>query len=168
MISPEFVFRQGTVSDTEQLKNLGLLSYGQYFPLLSPEAKDKLQKGVSNKGLYEELLVKSQCFVCEDKGLIVGMAFLVPSGNPWDIFPAEWSYIRMVGVDPAYGGKGIAKKLTSQCIDFAQQSGEKIVALHTSEMMDAARHIYEGFGFKILREIEPRFGKRYWLYTLDL
>jgi len=35
-------------------------------------------------------------------------------------------------------------------------------------MMDKARHIYESLGFKILKEIVPRLGKKYWLYTLDL
>jgi uncharacterized protein (DUF1810 family) len=34
--------------------------------------------------------------------------------------------------------------------------------------MDAARHIYESLGFTILKEIPNRFGKRYWLYTLNI
>ncbi len=84
------------------------------------------------------------------------------------MFKAEWSYIRLVGVDPDYRGKGIAKNLTEMCLEFAKKTKEKIIALHTSEFMDAARHIYESLGFKVLREIEPRLGKRYWLYTLEL
>ncbi|HTA61317.1 MAG TPA: GNAT family N-acetyltransferase, partial [Bacteroidia bacterium] len=99
---------------------------------------------------------------------IIGMAYIVSSGNPWDIFKAEWSYIRMVGVNPAYGGQGIAKALTSMCINHAVKTNEKIIALHTSEFMNAARHIYESLGFKILQPIEPRFGKKYWLYTLSI
>jgi ribosomal protein S18 acetylase RimI-like enzyme len=54
------------------------------------------------------------------------------------------------------------------CIDKAKQTKEKTIALHTSEFMDAARHIYESLGFKVLHEIAPRLGKKYWLYTLDL
>jgi len=42
------------------------------------------------------------------------------------------------------------------------------MALHTSEMMRSARHIYEKIGFNILKEIEPRLGVKYWLYTLEL
>jgi hypothetical protein len=34
--------------------------------------------------------------------------------------------------------------------------------------MDTARHIYESVGFKVLKEIDQRLGKRYWLYKLDL
>ena len=74
----------------------------------------------------------------------------------------------MVGVKPKYRGQAIAKTLTQMCIDFAKQSNEKTIALHTSEFMDAARHIYEGIGFKVLKEIPPLFGKKYWLYTLEL
>ena len=34
--------------------------------------------------------------------------------------------------------------------------------------MGSARHIYEKMGFEILKEIEPRLGVKYWLYTLEL
>lgn len=54
------------------------------------------------------------------------------------------------------------------CIEVAKKNNEQIMALHTSEIMESARHIYEKLGFKILKEIEPRLGVRYWLYTFDL
>jgi ribosomal protein S18 acetylase RimI-like enzyme len=73
----------------------------------------------------------------------------------------------MVGVDPAYRGQGIAKTLTKMCIDHARYNNEKTIALHTSEFMGPARHIYESMGFKVQYEI-PLFGKRYWIYKLDL
>jgi len=76
--------------------------------------------------------------------------------------------MRMVGVNPKHRGQGIAKTLTEMCIEFAKQSDEKTIALHTSEFMDAARHIYENIGFTVLKEIPLLFGKKYWLYTLDL
>ena len=96
------------------------------------------------------------------------MAYVIPKGNPTDIFQEDWSYIRMVGVNPNYNGNGIGKRLTQLCIDHAKETGENVVALHTSEFMDAARHIYESMGFKQIRELEPRLGKRYWLYQLEL
>jgi len=51
---------------------------------------------------------------------------------------------------------------------MTEELKEKTIALHTSEFMDAARHIYEGLGFIMVKEIPPRYGKRYWLYRLDL
>jgi ribosomal protein S18 acetylase RimI-like enzyme len=96
------------------------------------------------------------------------MAFLVSKGNPTDIYEEEWSYVRFVTVDPDFGGQGIGRKLTTMCIAAARQNGEKTIALHTSELMGKARHIYETLGFEILKEIDQRLGKRYWLYKLDL
>lgn len=160
-------FRKATLADKDQLKHLGLISYGQFAQLLG-EQWDKMQTNLSNDENWIKIISESTGFVCCDADKIIGMAFIISSGNPWDIFKAEWSYIRLVGVNPLYSGKGIAKELTKLCIDHAKQCGEKTLALHTSEFMNAARHIYESAGFKVLQEIEPRFGKKYWLYTLDL
>jgi ribosomal protein S18 acetylase RimI-like enzyme len=163
-----FTYRDATEQDIPELIRLGLVSYGQYEPLLSPENREKMQSSISNPDNWKRILATSKSFLCMDKDAIAGMAFLVRSGNPWDIFKAEWSYIRMVGVEPAYEGRGIAKTLTRMCLDHAKQTGEKTIALHTSEIMPAARHIYESFGFKILYEIPQRLGVRYWIYTLEL
>jgi ribosomal protein S18 acetylase RimI-like enzyme len=73
-----------------------------------------------------------------------------------------------VSVHPEHSGKGIGRRLTEKCIEMAKSNHEKMIALHTSEMMNKARHIYESLGFTILRELEPRLGKKYWLYTLSL
>lgn len=160
-------YRKATLTDKDQLKRLGLISYGQFAELLGEHWK-KMQANLSSDENWQKIITGSTGFVCCDADKIIGMAFIISSGNPWDIFKAEWSYIRLVGVDPDYSGKGIAKHLTKLCIDHAKQSGENTVALHTSEFTNAARHIYESAGFKILQEIEPRFGKKYWIYTLHL
>lgn len=74
----------------------------------------------------------------------------------------------MVAVNPKYRGHGISKKLTQNCIVYATKNGETTIALHTSEFMNAARYIYESLGFERIKELEPLFGKRYWLYQLEL
>ncbi len=168
MSSTTLTYRQGSLADKDQLKHLGIISYGQYKPQMAPEHFEMMDRNLHNDENVAALINSSRCFVCLDGDRIVGMAYLVPSGHPWDVFEADWSYIRMVGVDPAYQGKGIARRLTLQCIDFAKQNNEKLIALHTSEMMDAARHIYESLGFERIREIPLRLGKKYWLYQLKL
>jgi ribosomal protein S18 acetylase RimI-like enzyme len=163
-----YLYRHATLADKQQLIALALISYGQYAPELAAEHLEKMKKTISNEETWTSLIATSKSIVCVDGDKIIGMAFLIPHGNPWDIFKAEWSYIRLVGVNPEYQGQGIAKTLTRRCIDYAIALKEKTVALHTSEMMHAARHIYESAGFRILKEIEPRLGKRYWIYTLEL
>jgi len=168
MTLSHYHFREGNIKDLAQVKKLGLFSFSQYFNELTEENKNILEKALNDEQKTINLLTHSKSFVCEYEQQIVGMAFLVPSGNAFDVFEKEWAVIRMVSVNPMHGGKGIAKSLTQNCIAFAKQTNEKTIALHTSEMMHAARHIYENLGFKILKEIEPRFGKRYWLYLLNL
>ncbi|MCE3229583.1 MAG: putative acetyltransferase, family [Bacteroidetes bacterium] len=160
-------YRKAKPEELSKLRELGLLSYSQHKDVLG-ENWNTMEKNLKSDAFWDKLLGISVPFVCEDYNKIVGMAFLVPSGHPDEIYQADWSHIRMVGVDPAYSGKGISKKLTQMCIEQAKENGEKIITLHTSEFMNAARHVYEGLGFTIMKEIPPRFGKRYWLYKLDL
>ena len=96
------------------------------------------------------------------------MSFLVASGNPTEIYNEDQCYIRFVTVSKEYEGLKIGQNLTQKCIEFARTNGEKKIALHTSEFMNKARHIYEKLGFKIVKEIEPRYGKKYWLYEMNL
>lgn len=161
-------YRAGNLNDLSALKELGLITMGQYAPQLLPEHWKTLHDGLQNEERLTELIRISKLFVCVHDNKLIGRAFLVPQGHPTPIFEKEWAQIRMVGVHPDYTGKGIAKELTRLCIEEARQLGEKTIALHTSEMMDAARHIYESMGFKKIKEIDPLFGKRYWLYQLEL
>jgi len=162
-------YKQGSIDDLNELKDLAVKSWGQFQSKLTSNNWTKLYTSLTDDKTYTELLDKSNCLVCtSDQGKIIGMAFLVPNGNPTDIYDKEWSYIRFVSVDPDFGGQGIGRKLTAMCIETARKNEEKAIALHTSELMDKARHIYETLGFTILEEIDQRLGKRYWLYKLDL
>jgi len=161
-------YRNATKEDLKDLKKLGIKSWTPFRKQLTDENWKLLNRSISDDKTYEDLINQSVCTVCVADETIVGMAFLVSNGNPTDIYLEEWSYIRFVSVDPEFGGRGIGRKLTTMCIDMAKQNGEQTIALHTSEMMDKARHIYESLGFKLLREIAPRMGKRYWLYKLEL
>lgn len=161
-------YRIATLQDKARLQDLGLNSYGQFKNILTEENWSKLNSFLTNEKSYSDLLSNSKCFVCETNDEIIGMAYIIPKGNPTEIFQTDWSYIRMVGVNTEFEGKGIGKKLIQMCIDFAVETNENIIALHTSEFMNAARHIYENIGFKQIKELEPRLGKKYWLYILDL
>jgi ribosomal protein S18 acetylase RimI-like enzyme len=107
-------------------------------------------------------------FVCEENGQLLGMAYLVPGGNPTKVYTADTSYIRMVGVDPKAGGKGIAQTLTKLCIEKAKETGETKISLHSAEIMYDARHIYEKLGFKKIRLLDEHYGLKYWLYEMAL
>ena len=162
-------FRKGNKNDLEQLKELGVKSWTQFKDELTNDNWNELHKSLNSYETYNELLEKSECIICEnDASEIIGMAFLIPNGNPTEIYDEKWCHLRFVSVSPEFRGENIGGILTRICIEIARKNNEQTMALHTSEIMKSARHIYEKIGFKILKEIEPRLGIKYWLYTLEL
>ncbi len=161
-------YRRASHDDLNQLNDLHIASYSEFEKSLPQDGWRTLNASLQDRNRLIDVFAHSQAFVAETNGQIVGMAFLVSSGNPTTIYPADWSYIRMVGVHPSFRGNGIGKRLTLMCIDEAQKGGEKIIGLHTSEVMNAARHVYESLGFKVFKEIDKIFGVCYWLYKMNL
>ncbi len=161
--------RNGNLQDLQQIKSLGLAVWSQFKTQLTDDNWNLLQENLSNEKRYADLLNHCDSFICENEANeIIGFVFLMPSGNPTDIFTEQQSYIRYLTVSEKYKGQKLGQLLTEKCIEKAIENGEKYIALHTSEMMPAARHIYEKSGFKIIKEIEPRLGKKYWVYQLDI
>jgi ribosomal protein S18 acetylase RimI-like enzyme len=167
-MQPPVSYRKGSLADLEQLMELAEYSYGQFAEVLTEDNWKKMNTFLHNKEAFIQLIEKSAVFVCMNDKNIIGMAYLMPSGNPTPIYQSDWCYIRLVGVNPKYRGLGIAKKLTQLCIEYARETHEKMIALHTSEFMDSARHIYESIGFLKTKELEPIYGKKYWLYMMPL
>jgi len=162
-------YRDGNIDDLNQIIQLAYVSWIEFKSELTEENWNQLEGLLKESNTYIYLLNRSQCILCEtSEKEVVGMAFLFPNGNPTDIYEETWSYIRFVSVQPDFRGQKIGKTLTEKCIQYAKDNKEKFVALHTSEMMGKAISIYEKLGFTIKRELEPRLGKRYWLYILKL
>jgi ribosomal protein S18 acetylase RimI-like enzyme len=162
------LYRHALEKDIGALQSLGVASYGRLKPMLTPENWAKMESLLTADYTFPFMVRSHHSFVCEEEGRLLGMAFLVPSGNPTKIYVADTSYIRMVGVHPDAGGKGIAQKLTELCIEKAKETGEIMVSLHSAEIMYAARHIYEKLGFKKIRILDEHYGLQYWLYELKL
>jgi len=161
--------RKGNLQDLQEIKNLALTVWSQFKPELTSDNWTLLHDTLSNEKIYADMLNQCDSFICENEtNEIIGFSFLVPSGNPTEIFTEQQCYIRYVTVSEKYSGRKIGQHLTEKCIEKAIENGEKYIALHTSEMMHAARHIYEKLGFRMIKEIGPRLGKKYWVYQLEV
>jgi ribosomal protein S18 acetylase RimI-like enzyme len=160
-------YRHGTREDIEAISTLSLLAYGRFKPVISEENWQSWSKSMSDMKTFENLFDVGTCFVCESDKEIVGVAFVIPSGNPYQFFQSSWAYIRLVGVHPKFAGHGVGRELTGLCIKHARESDEETIALHTSAFQDAARHIYESLGFERQHEFVV-YEKTYWIYTLNL
>jgi DNA-binding MarR family transcriptional regulator/GNAT superfamily N-acetyltransferase len=107
---------------------------------------------------------RERCWVAEREGRNVGAVFLVRKS-------ATVAQLRMLIVEPEARGLGIGKRLVSECERFARQAGYRKIVLWTNGGLDAARHIYEQAGYRLMRE-EPHhsFGRdlvgQYWALKL--
>lgn len=107
---------------------------------------------------------RERCWIADVNGENMGHIFLVK--HPDEPGTAK---LRLLLVEREGRGMGIGKALVDECLSFAREAGYKKVVLWTQSILVAARRIYEGAGFRLVRE-EPgrRFGKDLIAQTWEL
>ena len=139
--------REARADDRARIRALTLAAYGEYATRMAPEAWAALEHA-----LYDALSVDRGVtrLVAESEGAVVGSAALYEPGAEayGDLASrANWPEVRLVAVDPAVRGRGIARALVSECARRARKSGAAWLGLHTSRSMSAAMRLYESMGF---------------------
>ena len=66
--------------------------------------------------------------------------------------PPDEAEIRMLGVDPAERGRGVARAIMEASLAWASEAGKTRMRLHTTQRMEAARAMYESMGFERLSD----------------
>jgi ribosomal protein S18 acetylase RimI-like enzyme len=117
-------------------------------------------------------LSESKLIVAELDGQLAGMVtlYLDAEHSSQGGWPRGWASIRLLALHPDYRGRGIGHALMEECIRRCRDQGIATIGLHTTEMMDVARRMYEKIGFVRAPEFDfyPRPGVVVMAYRLDL
>jgi len=104
--------------------------------------------------------------VAELNDRIVGaVGYVAPNKPKPDFFAPEWPMIRFMSVVPRARGHGIGQALLDECLRRARRDNTKLIALHTTPVMEAAQHLYRRAGFGVVRHLPDMFGVPYVLMT---
>ena len=64
----------------------------------------------------------------------------------------EGAHLRWYIISDSLRGKEVGKMLINKAVEFCRNIGYKTTYLWTFEGLDAARHLYEEFGFKFIKQ----------------
>jgi predicted N-acetyltransferase YhbS len=131
-------------------------AYDEYRQLMPPAGWEMYLANIVRTVESTDL---ERCIVATRGRHIVGSVYLFPAdAAAYGADPRAESYpeVRLLAVPPAERGSGIGRSLMEECKLRARDMGARWLGLHTTEVMQSARRMYERMGFVRVPESDFR------------
>ncbi len=93
--------------------------------------------------------------VAEARSQIVGFAYAEIEHSSDDCVQGPYASFDLLGVDPRWRGKGIAKALIDTVESWAHEKGMKVIQLAVAESNLSALKLYESLGYRtVMRKMQ--------------
>lgn len=152
--------RIARVEDTDAIRDVTMAAFAEYaaeMPGTWEGYRENILGTLATHASAEQL-------VAEAGGRIVGTVLFYPAqgGDP--------PHVRLLAVHPDARGSGIATALMAECVRRARASGADTLTLHTTDLMEVAKGMYERMGFTRAEELDfhPAPGRTVQGYRLAL
>ncbi len=148
------MIRDALLQELDLIREQRVQAYEEHARVLPEEHWLALKKAISSAVDTHEGV---ELIVAEEDGAILGSVVLFPPNtDAYEGYVEELDYyeIRMLAVDPAARGKGVASALIQECIDRTKAKGYDAIGLHTGEFMKSAMRLYERMGFQRLPQYD--------------
>ena len=101
--------------------------------------------------MIEEVRYLANTSLCHPEGILFITEGQRMVAYCWTIDDAVYSkkgYVRMMGVDPAYRGRGLGKMVLMAGIEYLRERGMKKIELMVDSRNPVAKRLYQSLGFK--------------------
>jgi DNA-binding MarR family transcriptional regulator/predicted GNAT family acetyltransferase len=143
---PRYVLRSPRAGDMGWVVARHAALYAQEYGWTSPRFEG-LCAGIVAEMISTFDPARDRHWIAEMDGEPVGSVFCVKAAD-------EVAKIRLLLVEPRARGHGIGKRLVDECVAFARAAGYRRMTLWTHSVLVAARQIYEGAGFELVKQWE--------------
>lgn len=147
--------RDARPDELDEVSQLLKEAYQQYESSIPSPIWESYLEDIMDAG---SRLDDAELIIAELDGLLVGTVtlYLEASRSSQEGWPRGWAGIRLLAVRPAYRKRGIGHALMEECLRCCRRQGIPTIGLHTSEVMDVARRMYERMGFVRVPEFDFR------------
>jgi len=138
--------RDARPAEHDEVSELIRDAYLEYQPHFPPEVWEGYLRNIMD---VPSRLGVADLIVAEVAGRLSGAVTFYPeaSHSERESWPAGWAGVRLLAVHPEARGLGIGRALMDECLRRCRQLSVPALGLHTTELMNVARGMYERMGF---------------------